>query len=678
MRLLGTRRANHRPNSRFGFGPLLGIVAVMAGASGLTAGTSASAAFQAPAYDMTIGGPGTAFVYPFGEAWDPTTFTQGSNVYDGTLLVDDYNNYDIKRFAADGAWLATYSSKGKGQGQFSEQPSGVAVDPTNGDFVVAFAFDGYGYMEFTQSGQWIRTVNIGQPAWYAPFIAINAQGDVFLVQSTGLAKGAPNVVFVFDPNGNLLGQFGTNDSGSNTVKACEAGQFGVIRGIDLDAAGDIYINDVSNHCIQEFSVTIGASSVSATQLAYFGNKTELSANTRGIGIDRANDLLYVANSTKEYVEAFSIAPGTFGTYEGYIGTPGSSVGNACGGGGEVDGPRDAVAGPDGTVYVSDYTCDSVDAYSPTATPPLETGGTFLRQIPDPVVPPPAGGFNMPVGVAVSPLDGTVYVDDSFNQRVQEFDGPLTSGETAGTFIQMWGSRITDLSAPFALDYPRGIAIDPNNGNVWVDDTRSGYVKEYTVSGLTPGTATVTFDQDFGGIGNPPWYLFYSDGIDVGPDGTLYVPDSGYGYFDVISQTGTIEAQFPCGVLNGSGPAVYNGCTDAVYDPSNGYIYAASYNQDDVLVLTTSGTLVTTIGTGILGQPFGVALSGSTLYVTDSTKNRVSEFSISAGGSGTHLGDFGVKGTKAGDFSRPLGIAVDSAGDIYVVDFGNNRVEVFTP
>ena len=84
----------------------------------------------------------------------------------------------------------------------------------------------------------------------------------------------------------------------------------MIRGIDLDASGNVYINDVSNHCIQEFSVTIGTSSVSANQVAYFGNKTELSANTRGIGIDRANDVLYVANSTKQWVEVFSIAAGS--------------------------------------------------------------------------------------------------------------------------------------------------------------------------------------------------------------------------------------------------------------------------------------------------------------------------------------------------------------------------------
>ena len=672
MRLLGTRRANLRRHSRLGFGPGLGIVAILTGAAGLAAGTSASAAFQAPTYNSTIGGPGSAFVYPFGMAWDPTTFTQGATEYDGTLLVDDYNNYDIKRFAADGTWLATYGSKGTGPGQFWEQPSGIAVDPTNGDFVVAFAFDGYGYMEFTQGGTWIRTVTVpDQAAWYAPFIAISPiTEDVYLVQSTGLAKTAPNVVYMFDSSGNALGEFGTNDSTTNTAKSCAAGQFGLIRGIDLDASGNVYVNDVSNHCIQEFTGN-------GTFITYFGTKAQLSANTRGIGIDRANNVLYVADSAKQWIEAFSIAPGSnFGHYDGTIGTPGSTVGNSCGGGGELDGPRDAVAGPDGTVYVSDYTCWTVDTYNPLSA--SGDPGAFVASFSGP--PPPDGLFNMPVGVAVSPLDGTVYVTDSFNQRIEEFDGLETAGTASGTFVQTWGSRLPVLSAPFALDYPRGVAIDPNNGNVWISDTRSGYVKEYTVSGVSEATATVTFDTDFGGQGVPPWYLFYSDGISIGPDGTLYVPDSGYGYFDVITQTGTVEAQFPCGILKGQ-PSVFNGCPTATFDPANGYIYAASINQGVVDVLNPANPLdplVTTIGSGTLGEPFGVALSGSTLYVTDLTKNRVSEFSIGTGGAGTYLGSFGSKGTGNGDLSRPLGVATDSAGDIYVVDYGNNRVEVFTP
>jgi DNA-binding beta-propeller fold protein YncE len=637
---------------------LAGLLAISAGLAAGTAKAPVAAAFQAPTYSKTIGGPGSAFVYPFGEAWDPTTFTQGATQYDGTLLVDDYNNYDIKRFAADGTWLATYSSKGKGAGQFSEQPSGIAVDPTNGDFVVTFAFDGYGYMEFDQSGDLLEQVSV-PPAWYAPFIAINAQGDVYLVQSTGLAPTQPNVVLMFDSSGNPLGEFGTNG------KSCAGGQFGLIRGIDVDGAGDVYVNDVSNHCIQEFTST-------GQFLAWFGTKSELSANTRGIGIDRTDDVLYVADAAKQEVEAFNIAPGptTFGKIEGTIGTPGSTLGNSCGGGGELDGPRDAVAGPGGTVFVSDYTCWTIDAYNPlfaTSGP-----GAFLYPITG--SPAPAGGFNMPVGVAVSPLDGTVYVTDSFNQRIQEFDGPQTPGTTAGTFVQMWGSRLPVLSAPWALDYPRGVAIDPNNGNVWVDDTRSGYIKEYAVSGLTAATAQVAFDSAFGGEGDNPGQFFYSDGMTVGPDGTLYIPDSGIGYFEVTTQSGAVENEFPCGTL--VEPAVYNGCTSAALD-ANGNIYAASINQGVVDVFNPAGTQIGTIGTGTLGAPFGVAISGSTLYVTDSTKNRVSEFSIDGLGDGTYLGSWGIKGTARGDFNRPLGIAVDGAGDIYVVDYGNDRLEVFT-
>jgi tripartite motif-containing protein 71 len=671
--MMGNTEESSAAGRRRRWRPLLAAASLIALSAGLAGATESAGAagFTAPTYDMTIGGPGSAFVYPFGEAWDPTTYTQGTTEYHGTLLVDDYNNYDIKRFAADGTWLATYSSKGHASGQFSEQPSGIAVDPTNGDFVVAFAFDGYGYKEFDPNGNWIRTVTVpNQAAWYAPFIAVSpTTGDVYLVQSTGLAKSAPNVVFMFDASGTSLGQFGTDDTGTNTTKACAAGQFGLIRGIDADAAGNVYVNDVSNHCIQEFTG-------SGTFITSFGNKTDLSANTRGMSIDRTNKVLYVADSAKQEVEAFSIAPGTgFGTLQGTIGTPGGTVGNACGGAGELDGPRDAVAGSDGTVYVSDYTCWTVDAFHPLFD--SSSPGGFVQQVPDPAIPPPAGGLNMPVGVAVSPIDDTVYVTDSFNQRIQEFDGPETAGTTAGAFVQMWGSRLPVQSDAFALDYPRGVAIDPNNGHVWVSDTRSGYVKQYTVSGVTPTTAAVTFDTDFGGEGVSPWYLFYSDGIAVGPDGTLYVPDSGYGYFDVISQTGTVEAQFPCGVLAGA-PSVFNGCTTATFDSANGYIYAASINQGLVDVFTPTGTLVTTIGTGTLGEPFGVAISGSTLYVTDSKKNRVSEFTIGSGGTGTYLGSFGAKGTANGDLSRPLGIALDAAGDVYVTDYGNDRVEVFKP
>jgi tripartite motif-containing protein 71 len=666
-----------------------GSVAALGGAAGKV---NAAAAFTSPAFNMTIGKPGPAFVYPFGMAWDPTT-SGGSGSEPGSLLVNDYNNYNVKRFASDGSYMATYGSKGTKTGQFSEQPSEIAVDPTDGSFVVAFAFNGYGYMKFDKTGKFLFKVT-ASVAYYAPFIAVNAAGTVYLVQSTGLSKSSPNIVLVYDVNGKPMNpaQFGTN--GTN----CAKGQFGVIRGIDVDNFGNVFVNDVSNHCVQVFTST-------GTFETSFGTRTQLSANTRGLKLDRTNDVVYIADAAKEDVVAynFSYTPTNTvktGTLDpkGPIGTPGLSVGSACGGNGELDAPRDIAVGPDGTVYVSDYACWIVDSFNPlfdtTGTP-----GAWINQIPNPSVPPPPGGLHQANGVAVSQDGTSVYVADTFNQRIQQFNGPSSTTGTPGTAVQQWGSRLPNLDGPFSLDYPRGVAVDPNTGNVWVSDTRSGYIKEYVAGATNPAT----FVEDFGGEGTNPGQFFYSDGITAaaGPPGdvlngynptTLYVPDSGFAYYQVMqyipgsTPPWQMVAAFPCGTL--VEPAVFNGCTSSAVNSTTGVIYAASFNEGvvDVFVPTigTNGlptyapptTGPTTIGTN-LGGPYGVALSpdGNTLYVTQSSKNDVSAFNVS---DGTLLGTWGTKGTGNGQLNRPLGIAVDSAGRIYVDDYSNGRVEVYNP
>ncbi len=172
------------------------LAAVFAGSTG---NAQAAPSFTNPTFNMNIGQAGGAFVYPFGMAWDPTT-SNSTGTEPGSLLVDDYNNYDVKRFGSDGAYMTTYGSKGKKPGQFSEQPSEIAVNPTNGNFVVAFAFNGYGYAQFNSAGVFQFQVT-NAAAYYAPFIGISSTGEVYLVQSTGLNKTAPNVVFMYNSAG---------------------------------------------------------------------------------------------------------------------------------------------------------------------------------------------------------------------------------------------------------------------------------------------------------------------------------------------------------------------------------------------------------------------------------------------------------------------------------------------
>lgn len=640
---------------RLGAGALaLGIAALAVTSGAGVLDTKAAPSFNAPSWTMQIGQPGSAFVYPWGMTWDPTS---------NTIITSDYNNYNVKRFSPAGALVATYSSKAALGGS---QPYGVAVDPVTGNFVVDNL---EGYLRYSSTGNLINTVST-QPehAFYAPFIGISPTNEtVYVVQSTGLDLSGANVVLMYDKNDNFKGEFGTNG------RSCSSGQFGLIRGVDIDSSGNVYINDVSNHCVEVFSGT-------GTFEHSISTNAHLSNNTRGLSVDRANNMVYIADAANQYVGVYS----TSGAFKGTIGTPGTD----CGGNGQLDGPRDMAISPDGTVYVSDYTCFTIDAYNPlfASTNP----GGFLGPIPNPPVAPPQGGLNQAVGVAVSPVDGTVYVSDTFNQRIQEFQG--ISGGSPAAFVQMWGSRQPVLNSYCAMDYPRGVAVDPANGNLWVNDTRSGWIKAYTPNGngngqlgcASPSSGSVSSFAEFGGqvqtgscIKCSPGKFFYSRGIFVGgPSDNVYVTDSSNGRLQVLSQSGNEVSGFPvaCGTTI-SNPAGYNGCTGVTVD-SSGTIYAVSINQDRVDVFSPGGKLLRTIS-GNLGQPFDDALSpdGSVLYVTDVKNNRVSEFNPSTG---NFLGSFGSQGTTHGRFSQPMGIDVDGAGNIYVNDYGNNRIEVFTP
>src|SRR5438270_11083065 len=103
---------------------VLAITSVLLAASLATPASAAT--FVAPTWTKQIGGPGRAFVYPWGIA----------TAIDGTILVGDYVNGNIKRFDTSGTFLGQFGSLGGGNGQF-QQPNSVAVDPSDGSIYVS-------------------------------------------------------------------------------------------------------------------------------------------------------------------------------------------------------------------------------------------------------------------------------------------------------------------------------------------------------------------------------------------------------------------------------------------------------------------------------------------------------------------------------------------------------------
>jgi len=97
------------------------------------------------------------------------------------------------------------------------------------------------------------------------------------------------------------------------------------------------------------------------------------------------------------------------------------------------------------------------------------------------------------------------------------------------------------------------------------------------------------------------------------------------------------------------------------------VFAQSYN----LVRSWGSQLS---GNGQFNEPCGVAVdSGGNVYVVDYGNSRIQKFSSS----GAYLTQWGSPGSGDGQFSNPVGVAVDSGGNVYVVDAGNNRIQKFS-
>lgn len=77
-----------------------------------------------------------------------------------------------------------------------------------------------------------------------------------------------------------------------------------------------------------------------------------------------------------------------------------------------------------------------------------------------------------------------------------------------------------------------------------------------------------------------------------------------------------------------------------------------------------------------GDLRGIAADcGENAYVLDG--DRVVQYR-DLGGYGVEMGGWGGKGSAEGKLDRPMGIAIDSQGNVYVADTGNNRIQKFDP
>ena len=509
-------------------------------------------------------------------------------------------------------------------------------------------------------------------------VALDSTGNLYI------ADTGNNVIRKVDTSGTITTVAGNNaegysgDSGLATNATLYAPS-----GVAVDSTGNLYIADTNNDRIRKVTtagtITTVAGNGTASYSGDNGPATSATLNKPSAVVEDSAGNLDIVDTDNNAIRMVNTT-GTISTIAGN-GTAGYSGDDGAATSARLNAPYGLNVDSAGNLYIADSMNNVVRMVNTTGVITTLAGNGTYGYSGD-------GGaaasamLNNPQSVAID-SQGNIYISDRSNNRIREVNTPAGSVAFPTTPV---GSTSVAVTIPLEVNTAgttvTGIAAPVSQGSK----------QEYTVTAtgctlntaLTAGTmcnVTVTFSPGFSGqrpvplqvTGSAGTFSFGMTGIGTAPQvvlspGIITTVTGTSG--DVISDYGLVAG----GLTVDSAGNLYFGTNTGM----------TGYRVVKFAAGTGALTVLGAFGNNHGGIGVGVAVdSAGNVFVADPNFSQISKVAAGSGlstivagipgfnESGGYSGDNGP--ATSAELNLPYGVAVDSAGNLYVADTGNNRI-----
>ncbi|HJT88176.1 MAG TPA: NHL repeat-containing protein, partial [Bryobacteraceae bacterium] len=509
-------------------------------------------------------------------------------------------------------------------------------------------------------------------------VAVDAGGNVYFSSS--------NSVFKIDAKGLLTRIAGNSRAGfSGDGGPAVQAQLNSPEGVAIDGSGDVFIADTGNNRVREVTPDGNINTVAGTGVPGWegdggpANQALLHA-PMGVAVD-ANGNLYIADTANASIREVT-TDGNINTFAG-VGYAAFTGDGGPANSAQLNQPQDVTVAPNGAIFIADTGNGHIRMVTSDGNINSVAGNGGVGYAGDGSVATSAE-LGVPMAVAADSA-GNYYLAEFQNNRIRKVDSKGNISTIVGNGnLGFSGDGAAATSA--SLNQPTGVAVD-GSGNLYIADQWNLRIRKVDSSGnitTIAGSGVLSYSGDGGPAANAQ--LSTPQGGAVDRAGNLYIADSRNGAIRQVSTAGTINTIATLGLPLGVAVA------------SGGNVYVSDFAGNTVRMIAPDGTVTTVAGTGNadtagdggpaanadINGPFGLALdSAGNLYIAEFSGNRIRKVgtdgtisTVAGSGIQSYFGD-GGPATQAA-LNGPFGVAVDAGGNLYIADTNNSAIREVTP